>query len=79
MARPRPSDCLRWGAIVVNMARSALNEQKALIRNRAAGRLRGAFLDVFDEEMLPVTTRLWGGRNLRADRSETRSNTRDID
>jgi phosphoglycerate dehydrogenase-like enzyme len=57
-------DCLKRGAIVVNVARGALLDQDALIRNLAAGRLRGAVLDVFDEEPLPVTSPLWGMRNV---------------
>jgi phosphoglycerate dehydrogenase-like enzyme len=58
------TDCLKRGAIVVNVARGALLDQEALIRNLAAGRLRGAVLDVFDEEPLPVTSPLWGMRNV---------------
>ena len=58
------TDCLKRGAIVVNVARGALLYQEALIRNLAAGRLRGAVLDVFDEKPLPVTSLLWGMRNV---------------
>ena len=57
-------DCLKPGAIVVNVARGALLDEGALTRNLAAGRLRGAVLDVFDEEPLPVTSTLWGMRNV---------------
>jgi phosphoglycerate dehydrogenase-like enzyme len=57
-------DCLRAGAIVVNVARGALLDEAALIQRLAAGRLRGAVLDVFLEEPLPVTSPLWGMRNV---------------
>jgi phosphoglycerate dehydrogenase-like enzyme len=57
-------NCLRPGAIVVNVARGALLDQKALITVLSAGRIRGAVLDVFDEEPLPVTSPLWGMRNV---------------
>ena len=57
-------DCLKPNAIVVNMARGALLDEDALIRNLSNGRLRGAVLDVFAEEPLPVTSPLWGMRNV---------------
>ena len=57
-------DCLRAGAIVVNVARGALLDEEALIQRLAAGRLRGAVLDVFLEEPLPVASPLWGMRNV---------------
>lgn len=60
----RRIDCLKPGAIVVNVARGALLDEGALIRNLASGRLRGAVLDVFHEEPLPVTSPLWGMRNV---------------
>ena len=57
-------DCLRAGAIVVNVARGALLDEEALIQRLAAGLLRGAVLDVFLEEPLPVASPLWGMRNV---------------
>jgi phosphoglycerate dehydrogenase-like enzyme len=57
-------DCLKPGAIVVNVARGALLDEDALIRSLAGGRIRGAVLDVFAEEPLPVTSPLWGMRNV---------------
>lgn len=57
-------DCLKPGAIVVNVARGALLDEEALVRSLGAGRLRGAVLDVFREEPLPVTSPLWGMRNV---------------
>lgn len=57
-------DCLKAGAIVVNMARGALLDEPALTRRLQGGGLRGAVLDVFAEEPLPVSSPLWGMRNV---------------
>jgi phosphoglycerate dehydrogenase-like enzyme len=53
-------DRLPWGAIVVNVARGALLDEDALAARVAAGRLRGAVLDVFRREPLPAESPLWG-------------------
>jgi len=57
-------DILRPGAIVVNMARGALLDEGALIGRLSSGRLRGAVLDVFNEEPLPGSSPLWQLRNV---------------
>lgn len=46
-------------AIVVNVARGALIDEKALTKQLEAKRLRGAVLDVFVEEPLASTSPLW--------------------
>jgi phosphoglycerate dehydrogenase-like enzyme len=46
-------------AIVVNVARGALLDEEALADLLAGGRLRGAVLDVFRQEPLASTSRLW--------------------
>jgi phosphoglycerate dehydrogenase-like enzyme len=57
-------DCLRANAIVVNVARGALLDQGALTRVLQQGTIRGAVLDVFEEEPLPESSPLWGMRNV---------------
>jgi phosphoglycerate dehydrogenase-like enzyme len=51
-------------AIVVNVARGALLDEGALVAALSAGRLRGAVLDVFDEEPLPPDSPIWGLPNV---------------
>jgi phosphoglycerate dehydrogenase-like enzyme len=51
------------GAIVVNVARGALMDEEAVADLLADGRLRGAVLDVFNEEPLSPQSRLWGLRS----------------
>jgi len=57
-------DCLPPGAIVVNVARGALLDETALIDRLTRGTLRGAVLDVFQEEPLPADSPLWGLRQV---------------
>lgn len=52
-------DCLPPGAIVVNVARGALLDEPALADRLSTRQIRGAVLDVFSEEPLPVTSELW--------------------
>jgi phosphoglycerate dehydrogenase-like enzyme len=55
---------LRPGAIVVNVARGALLDEDALGAAVAAGRLRGAVLDVFRDEPLAADSPLWQLRSV---------------
>lgn len=50
---------LRPGVIVANVARGALLDEGALIEGLAAGRIRGAVLDVFAKEPLAGDSPLW--------------------
>jgi phosphoglycerate dehydrogenase-like enzyme len=52
------------GAAVVNVGRASVLDTAALARALTAGRLRGALLDVHDEEPLPPGSPLWSAPNL---------------
>ena len=60
----RRMDALPPSAIVVNVARGALLDEGALIERLRAGRIRGAALDVFQEEPLASQSPLWQLRSV---------------
>jgi phosphoglycerate dehydrogenase-like enzyme len=55
---------LKPAAIVINVARGAIVETAALLRALDAGRFAHAYLDVFEEEPLPVTSPLWSHEHI---------------
>ncbi|MGH7664112.1 MAG: D-2-hydroxyacid dehydrogenase [Gemmatimonadaceae bacterium] len=60
----RRLDALPAGAIVVNVARGALLDERALAERIGSGALRGAVLDVFREEPLAESSPLWHLRSV---------------
>lgn len=50
---------LKSSALVINVARGAIIDEAALIDALQAGSLRGAILDVFDQEPLDASSPLW--------------------
>jgi phosphoglycerate dehydrogenase-like enzyme len=55
---------LRPEAVLVNMARGGIVDEAALARMLGEKQLRGAALDVFEEEPLPASSPLWDVPNL---------------
>jgi phosphoglycerate dehydrogenase-like enzyme len=61
---PKEIAALSRQAILVNVSRGHLVDERALSEALAAGRLAGAALDVFQEEPLPPESPLWGLSNV---------------
>lgn len=50
---------MRPGAVLVNVARGGVLDEDALVESIRTGHLRGAALDVFQQEPLPLESPLW--------------------
>jgi len=55
---------LRRGAQVINIARGEIMDEAALTQGLTAGRIAGAYLDVFQKEPLPPDSPLWDMPNV---------------
>ena len=55
---------MKWGAILVNIARGVIVDTEALVRALQTNKLGGAVLDVFEEEPLPKDNPLWSFDNV---------------
>ena len=56
--------CLRPGARVINIARGEIIDEAALVEGLRAGRISGAYLDVFQKEPLAPDSPLWDMPNV---------------
>ncbi|MDX1995404.1 MAG: D-2-hydroxyacid dehydrogenase [bacterium] len=57
-------NAMKKNAVLINVARGAVVDEAALISHLAAEKIRGAALDVFEEEPLPATSPLWNLANV---------------
>lgn len=64
MVNERVLDNMKDTAILVNIARGAVVDEKALITALSQEKIGGAALDVFEEEPLPSTSPLWNLDNV---------------
>lgn len=59
MVNTRVLDAMKETAVLINIARGAVVDEKTLITTLSQEKIRGAALDVFEEEPLPANSPLW--------------------
>lgn len=64
MIRAEELSMLNRGALLVNVARAAVVDERAMIDALESGQLGGAVLDVFEKEPLDQASPLWSMRNV---------------
>ncbi|MGB7341382.1 MAG: D-2-hydroxyacid dehydrogenase [Phototrophicaceae bacterium] len=64
MVNTRVLEAMKPSAVLINIARGAVVDEKALITILSQEKIRGAALDVFEEEPLPATSPLWQLNNV---------------
>ena len=57
-------EVMKESAVLINIARGGVVDEKALITALSSGKIRGAALDVFEQEPLPSTSPLWNLDNV---------------
>lgn len=64
MIGPKELNCMKDTAILINVARGGVVDEKALIRALQEKRIAGAGMDVFEEEPLNPKSKLWDLENV---------------
>ena len=57
-------DKLKPGVSIINIARGTIIDEAELIKNLKSGKIKGAALDVFEVEPLPLSSPLWDMENV---------------
>jgi len=55
---------MKPGSYIINVSRGKVIDEKALIRKLEEGHIKGAALDVFEDEPIPKDSLLWGMKNV---------------
>ncbi|MEO1646304.1 MAG: D-2-hydroxyacid dehydrogenase, partial [Chloroflexota bacterium] len=64
MVNERVLNAMKETAVLVNIARGGVVDEKAMIKALTEGTIHGAALDVFEQEPLPEDSPLWGMDNV---------------